>query len=108
MHTLHHRNSQGRIPTMQTDVPSLVGNSGGTEEDSLQFEIMKIQPKELEFKKNVEEQEGQVRQGTNDSHVSFREGAGPESEHPYIVPSSMHEYSTYTPKWQRERADSSF
>lgn len=38
-----------------TTDPSLVGNSGGTEEESLQFEIMKIQPKELQFKKNVEE-----------------------------------------------------
>lgn len=38
--------------------------------------------------------------------MSFKEGAGPESEYNYLVPSSMHDYSTYTPKWQKERADS--
>ena len=47
------KNSLDRM--MPTTDPSLVGNSGGTEEESLQFEIMKIQPKELNFKKNVEE-----------------------------------------------------
>lgn len=49
------RNSMPLDRMAGTTDPSLVGNSGGTEEESLQFEIMKIQPKELQFKKNVEE-----------------------------------------------------